>query len=103
HLDSDPRAPLSYTDFRLERLLGSGGMGKGYRATRLSTGLRVSIKSLVKSRQADRNSVEKFLQEAQILASLDHPNIVGYQGVGRFPSGGYFIPMEFSDGEVHTA
>ena len=98
HRDSDPRAPLSYSDFRLERLLGSGGMGKVYRATRHSTGSHVAIKSLVKSRQADRNSVEKFLQEAQILASLDHPNIVGFQGVGRFPSGGYFIVMEFIDG-----
>jgi RNA polymerase sigma factor (sigma-70 family) len=98
HRDPDPRASLSYSDFRLERLLGSGGMGKVYRATRHSTGSRVAIKSLVKSRRADRNSVEKFLQEAEILASLDHPNIVGYHGVGRFPSGGYFIAMEFVDG-----
>src|SRR4029079_9322640 len=34
----DPRAPLSYSDFRLERLLGSGGMGKVYWATQQSTG-----------------------------------------------------------------
>jgi serine/threonine protein kinase len=95
---ADPRAPLSYSDFRLERLLGSGGMGKVYRATHQSTGSHVAIKSLVKSRQADRNSVEKFLQEAQILASLDHPNIVGFKGVGRFPSGGYFIAMDFVNG-----
>lgn len=95
---SDQRAPLLYSEFRLERLLGSGGMGKVYRATRHSTGSHVAIKSLVKSRQADQNSVEKFLQEAEILARLDHPNIVGYQGVGRFPSGGYFIAMEFIDG-----
>jgi RNA polymerase sigma factor (sigma-70 family) len=98
HCSTDPRAPLSYSDFRLERLLASGGMGKVYRATQHSTGSLVAIKSLVKSRQADRNSVEKFLQEAQILASLDHPNIVGFQGVGRFPSGGYFIAMDFIDG-----
>jgi DNA-directed RNA polymerase specialized sigma24 family protein/predicted Ser/Thr protein kinase len=98
HRNADPRAPLSYSDFRLERLLGSGGMGKVYRAMRHSTGSHVAIKSLVKSRQADKNSVEKFLQEAQILASLDHPNIVGFQGVGRFPSGGYFIAMDFIDG-----
>jgi serine/threonine protein kinase len=73
-------------------------MGKVYRATQRSSGTQVAIKSLLKSRQADNHAVEKFLQEAQILSQLNHPNIVGVQGVGRFPGGGYFIVMEYVDG-----
>jgi RNA polymerase sigma factor (sigma-70 family) len=65
-LVADPRAQLAYSDYRLERLLGAGGMGKVYRATHLNTGNTVAIKALPRSRQADPNSVEKFLQEAQI-------------------------------------
>ena len=91
-------APLSYDDYLLQQLCGAGGMGKVYRATERSTGRPVAIKALAKSRQRNRYAVEKFLQEAQILASLKHSNIVGTEGVGRFPGGGYFIVMEFVDG-----
>lgn len=91
-------APLAYTDFVLERLIGAGGMGKVYRALERSSGRQVAIKTLHKSRQHDRRVVEKFLQEAEILAQLHHPNIIAYQGIGRFPGGGYFIAMEFIDG-----
>jgi eukaryotic-like serine/threonine-protein kinase len=40
----------------------------------------------------------RFVQEAQILARLRHPNIVGVRGLGRFPSGGYFLVMDFING-----
>jgi DNA-directed RNA polymerase specialized sigma24 family protein/predicted Ser/Thr protein kinase len=95
---SDPRAPLSHSDYVLERLLNAGGMGKVYRAKQRSTGATVAIKSLLKSRQADPFVVEKFLEEAAIMARLKHPNIVGVRGVGRFPSGGFFIVMDFVKG-----
>jgi eukaryotic-like serine/threonine-protein kinase len=96
--EPDARAPLLYSDYVLERLVGAGGMGKVYRAVHRTTGQRVAIKTLLKSRQRDRRVVEKFLQEAEILAQLHHPNIVAFHGVGRFPGGGYFIVMEFVDG-----
>ena len=63
-----------------------------------STGKKVAIKSLHKSRQSDERAVSHFVQEATILAKLRHPNIVGVQGLGRFPGGGYFIVMDFVDG-----
>jgi serine/threonine-protein kinase len=73
-------------------------MGKVYRATNRNSRQQVAIKTLHKARQRDRRVVEKFLQEAEILARLDHPNIVKFHGVGRFPGGGYFIAMEYVDG-----
>lgn len=94
----EPHAPLQYADYLLQQLLGAGGMGKVYRATEKSTGNTVAIKSLHKSRQQDRRAVDQFVQEAQILTKLRHPNIVGVQGLGRFPGGGYFLVMEYVDG-----
>jgi serine/threonine-protein kinase len=93
HLNS-----LAYADFTLERLVGAGGMGKVYCAIDRRTGNPVAIKTLAKSRQRNRNVVQRFLQEAQILAKLAHPNIVAFHGIGRFPGGGYFMVMDYIEG-----
>ncbi|MBX3414722.1 MAG: sigma-70 family RNA polymerase sigma factor [Pirellulales bacterium] len=103
-----PDAPLLFSDYVLERLLGSGGMGKVFRARDKRTGKLVAIKALHKSRQSDVRAVSRLVQEAQILAGLRHPHIVGVQGLGRFPSGGYFMVMEYVDGvdlqsRIHTS
>jgi len=95
---AEPHATLRFSDFVLEKLLGSGGMGKVYRASHKRTGKTVAVKALHKSRQFDKRAVAQFVQEAQILAQLRHPHIVGVQGLGRFPAGGYFIVMDFVDG-----
>lgn len=94
----DPRAPLPYSDYVLERVIGTGGMGKVYRATQKSLARTVAIKALRKSRQTDPQAVEQFLREARLVGSLRHPNIVGVHGLGRFPGGGYFLVMDFIDG-----
>jgi RNA polymerase sigma factor (sigma-70 family) len=93
----DPEAPLRYSNYVLEKLLGSGGMGKVFRAREVGTGRTVAIKALHKFRQRDERAVSQFVQEFQILEKLRHANIVGVQGLGRFPSGGYFIVMDFVD------
>jgi eukaryotic-like serine/threonine-protein kinase len=95
---AEPHAPLRYSNYVLEQMLGSGGMGKVFRASEKCTGKKVAIKALHKSRQSDERAVAQFVQEAQILAKLRHPNVVGVQGLGRFPSGGYFLVMDFVDG-----
>jgi len=93
-----PQAKLHFSDYVLEQLLGTGGMGKVFRAIEKTTGKKVAVKTLHKSRLSDERAVSQFAQEAQILAKLRHPNIVGVQGLGRFPGGGYFIVMDFVDG-----
>lgn len=95
----DRAAPLKYTDYVLEQLLGSGGMGKVYRALERSTGRVVAFKALHRSLRNDRFAVLRFRQEADILAELNHPDIVNVQGLGRFPAGGYFLVMDFIDGQ----
>jgi RNA polymerase sigma factor (sigma-70 family) len=98
HLAVDPRASLRYTDYVLERLIGSGGMGKVFLARETTGGKKVAIKAIHKARQSDRRALAHFVQEAMILAKLDHPNIVRVHGLGQFPSGGYFMAMDFVDG-----
>ena len=91
--------PLAYSDFRLQQLIGAGGMGKVYRATRLSTDETVAVKALRKDQQEDTRAVRQFLHEAEVLKELHHPGIIRLHGIGRFPSGGYFIVMDWVDGE----
>ncbi|HEY3391406.1 MAG TPA: protein kinase [Lacipirellulaceae bacterium] len=95
----DSRATLSYSDFVLQRLVGRGGVGRVYRASQRSTGKTVAVKALLKSRQRSGPAIEQFIQEAAILSRLNHPNIVGTLGLGQFPGGGYFLAMEYIDGE----
>lgn len=94
----DPRAPLPFTDYLIHQHLGTGGMGKVYRATQRSLGRPVAIKSLLRTRQGDPRAVEQFLQEARIVSQLRHPNIIGVHGLGRFPGGGYFLVMDLVEG-----
>jgi DNA-directed RNA polymerase specialized sigma24 family protein len=95
----DPRATLQHFDFVLRQLVGRGGMGRVYRAAQRSTGNVVAVKALLKSRQQSGPAVEQFIQEATILSRLNHPNIVRTLGLGQFPGGGYFLAMEYIDGE----
>jgi RNA polymerase sigma factor (sigma-70 family) len=91
-------APLRYEDYVLEQLLGSGGMGKVYRARHRHTGEAVALKALHKTWQHEKRAVERLVQESQILADLRHPHIVGVRGLGRFPGGGYFLVMDLVTG-----
>lgn len=91
-------APLHYEDYVLEQLLGSGGMGKVFRARVKGTQQKVAIKALHKKRQSDRRAVSQFVNEAQVLTKLQHPHLVHVEGLGRFPHGGYFMVMDYIDG-----
>lgn len=74
-------------------------MGKVYRAWQQSLARPVTVKALLKSRQHDAEAVERFLLEGELLRRLQHPNIVGVHGLGRFPSGGYFLVLDYIDGQ----
>ena len=64
--------------YRLDRVLGEGGMGITYAATDLQTGDRVAIKALSFRRMKDWKVLELFEREANVLAHLDHPAIPRY-------------------------
>src|SRR5262245_6804148 len=61
--------------FEVHELIGKGGMGEVYRARDTKLNRDVAIKVLPRSVVQDGESVARFKREAQVLASLNHPNI----------------------------
>ncbi len=88
--------------YRIGTLLARGGMGDVYRATDPRLGRDVAIKTLINAERGDGLAVERFLQEARITASLDHPNIVKVFDVGM-SSGRPYLVSELLDGETLRA
>ena len=89
--------------YRIVTLLARGGMGDVYRATDPRLGRDVALKTLPKAERGDdAHAVERFLQEARITASLDHPNIVKVFDVGM-SSGRPYLVSELLDGETLRA
>ncbi|MHC4598211.1 MAG: protein kinase domain-containing protein [Planctomycetota bacterium] len=97
---TDPQLGVSIGGFRLDAVLGRGGMGTVYRATQLRLNRPVALKVLPPTMDLQGKKRQKrFLQEAQIAAQLSHPNIVQVYDAGEF-EGLFFIAMELIEGET---
>ncbi len=85
--------------YRIEALIGRGGMGAVYRAVQINLGREVAVK-LFPAGLAERDStlIDRFVQEAQTLAKLSHPNIVSIFDAGKSDQGHLHYVMELSDG-----
>lgn len=77
--------------------IGSGGMADVYRAKDYRLNRFVAVKVLKNEYSEDTKFVTKFRKEAQAVACLSHPNIVGVYDVGE-ENGMHYIVMEFVDG-----
>jgi eukaryotic-like serine/threonine-protein kinase len=84
--------------YRLVELLGQGGMATIFRATDSQLGRDVAVKVLRPEYGRDPDFVTRFRMEAQAVASLSSPNIVGVHDFGMDPAGP-FIVMDYVDGE----
>jgi serine/threonine protein kinase len=78
--------------------LGSGGMGKVYRARNVTLERIVALKMLSPVFSADQAFVQRFLKEARSAARLNHPNIVQIYDFGSV-NGIYYLAMEYVKGE----
>jgi Tol biopolymer transport system component len=85
--------------YRIAGLLGQGGMGDVYRATDVRLDRDVALKMMTYAGPLDGGRVDRFLQEARVTASLDHPNIVKVFDVGMFEGRPYLV-AELVDGET---
>jgi serine/threonine protein kinase/WD40 repeat protein len=80
-------------------LLGKGGMGEVYRARDLKLKREVAIKILPGEFAQDSDRVSRFQREAEVLASLNHPNIAGIHDLQE-ANGSRFLVLELVEGEA---
>ena len=99
--DTPVEAGTRFGPYRVESLLGAGGMGTVYRATDTVLGRQVAIKILPADVAADPEWVARFRREAQALAALNHPNvgaIYGFESVDGRPGSAFGLVLELVDG-----
>ncbi len=102
-VDSPPELPSHVGAYRIERLLGRGGMGEVYLGVQVGDGFErpVAIK-VVRSGMATADVLDRFRLERRILASLDHPNLATLIDGGATESGLPYFVMEYVDGRPIT-
>ncbi|HEV7843602.1 MAG TPA: serine/threonine-protein kinase, partial [Pyrinomonadaceae bacterium] len=86
--------------YRLDRLLGRGGMGAVYEGTHVDLERPVAVKLLLPDFTADPEALERFRREARAAARLNHPNVADTYDYGSLPEGGAYIVMELIAGET---
>lgn len=85
--------------YRLESILGSGGMGTVYRATHVTIGKTLAVKVLAEEFAGDETFRKRFLREAQAVSQISHHNVVEVSDFGVTPTGSLYLVMEFLEGE----
>jgi serine/threonine protein kinase len=84
--------------FQIESVLGKGGMGVVYKAHELSLNRKVALKVLSHRLSSDEEFIRRFKREGQVIAGLDHPNIVRILSLGE-EQGIYYFAMEYIKGK----
>ncbi|MBK9980558.1 MAG: protein kinase [Gemmatimonadetes bacterium] len=85
--------------YRLEELVGRGGMGEVYRAVRQDEALTLTVALKLLRPDARTGGVaRRFASERALLAQLDHPNIASIIDAGTAPDGRPFLVLRFVDG-----
>jgi YVTN family beta-propeller protein len=83
--------------YRLEELVGRGGMGVVYRAQDLRLKRSVALKLVAPELSQDDRFRERFLAETELAASLEHPNVVPIHGAGEV-DGQLYLVMRYVEG-----
>ena len=89
--------------YRVERLIGKGGMGRVYEATHAHLGNTYAVKVLSAQRANKPDAVERFLREAKSATRIDHEHIVKVLNFDTHDDHGVFLVMELLEGESLAA
>src|SRR5687768_10354115 len=96
-VSDDPRVGTELAGYRIESMLGWGGMSVVYLAEDLRLKRRVALKLLAARLAEDDSFRDRFLRESELAASIDHPNIVPVYEAGT-AEGILFIAMRYVGG-----
>jgi serine/threonine protein kinase len=91
------RSKCTVGKYKLLELLGRGGMGSVYLGEHVMMNRRVALKIIPRHIGKDPAGLERFLAEARIIASLDHPNVVQAYSVDN-EGDQYYLVMEYVEG-----
>src|SRR3970040_1672779 len=83
--------------YRIDALIGRGGMGAVYRAEEEGLHRKVALKVIAPELAQDERFRERFLRESQVAASLDHPHVVPIYQAGE-EEGRLFLAMRYVEG-----
>ena len=86
-----------FAGYRIESVLGRGGMGVVYLAEHIGMGRKVALKVLASDLAEDERFRERFVRESRLAASLEHPNIVPIHEAGEV-DGVLYIAMRYVEG-----
>jgi serine/threonine-protein kinase len=86
--------------YRIDALIGSGGMGRIYSGEHTGIGRAVAVKVLHNDLHRNREASQRFQREAIASGRLDHPNIVNIYDFGVLPHGACYLVMELLEGET---
>ena len=85
--------------YRIDKIIGQGGFGAVYKAKNLATDQDIAIKLLAVSLDSDDSDmIQRFFAEAQVTASLKHPNTIRVFDFGQTEGGALYIAMELLSG-----
>jgi eukaryotic-like serine/threonine-protein kinase len=85
--------------YKIESVLGQGGMGMVFRATQTSVHRPVAVKTLNPALAAAPTFFERFRREAEVASRLRHPNVITIYDFGRSPDNTCYYVMELLEGE----
>jgi eukaryotic-like serine/threonine-protein kinase len=84
--------------YRIEQLLGSGGMGAVYRAEHVHMRKAMAVKVLHREMTAFPEVVARFEREAVAAGRIEHPHVVSASDFGQLDDGSFYLALEFVEG-----
>ncbi|MCC5833945.1 MAG: SUMF1/EgtB/PvdO family nonheme iron enzyme [Opitutales bacterium] len=90
-------------NYRIERLLGQGGMGAVYLAEHQRLGQKYALKVLPRELSGDANFQQRFVEEGRRMAALEHPHIVPIHYAGEAEGLHYFAMQHLPGGDLEQA
>ena len=100
-MTDDPRLGTTLADrYRLDDLLGTGGMGRVYAAEHVLMRKKLAVKVLHRELTTVPEVVKRFEREAMAAAHIEHPNVAAATDFGKLPDGSVFLVLEYVQGEL---